>query len=192
MARKGDEGRIPDALLLSALGNKELLHDDLWLSPAQAGMVMGRSARMLEDDRKNGTSPPFIKRGGANGPVRYRLGDVRNFMKSAKTFTSNLEMHAALSFGEFLDTAGPTDRWPFLLHQGTPIDFFKSLTLGDAITDEDTAVVLTLDDYLTKRKEAAWAKQAARERDDVTAFADAETPQDLPSLKDVKPNGGRL
>ncbi|HDR9033314.1 TPA: hypothetical protein QDB07_000763 [Burkholderia vietnamiensis] len=189
---KEDEDQIPPAVLRAAFSDRSKLSDDVLITTAQLAMLLNRKVRTLEEDRKKGLPPPFKKPWGERGGVRYRIGTIRDMIANLEDYNSTLEASIALSFGEFLDTAGPNDRWPFLIHQGTPIDFFKSLGMGDAVTDEDTAVMLTLDDYLTKRKEAAWAQQAARERDDVTAFADAETPQDLPSLKDVKPNGGRL
>lgn len=192
MARKGDQDRIPNEVLWKHLENRTELSDKAWLLPVQAGMLMGRTDRVLEEDRKRGVPPPFMKPWGDNGPVRYEMGDVRAIVLNQRKFNSTLEATIALTFSDFLDTAGPNDTWPFLIHKGTPIDFFKSLGMGDALTDEDQAVMLTLDEYLTQRREAAWAKEAAREREDVRTFADAETPQDLPSLKDLKPDGGRL
>jgi len=190
--RVGEQPRIPDAVIFQHLKNREALNDDLWLVPAQVSMLLGKTERTLEEDRKNGNPPPFMKPWGVTGPTRYTVGAVRDYLTSQATFNTTLEAKIALSFGQFLDTAGPNDEWPFLIHQGTPIDLFKSLTLGDALTDEDTAAILTLDDYLTKRRDAAWAHEAAREAAEVRAFADAEITEPLPSLNDVKPNGGRL
>jgi hypothetical protein len=188
--RTGDQPRIPDAVIFQHLKNREALDDDFWLVPEQVGMLLGRSDRTLEEDRKNGVPPPFKKPWGINGPARYRMGAVRDVLLNSPEFNSTLEAHIALSFGEFLDTAGPDDEWPFLIHKGVPIDFFKSLTLGDALTDEDRAAILTLDEYLSKRSEAAWAQKAAQERDDVRAFADQTITEPLPRLKDLKPDGG--
>ncbi|MDR8731312.1 hypothetical protein [Burkholderia pseudomultivorans] len=179
--RQGDQPRIPDAVIFQHLKNREALDDDLWLVPEQVGMLLGRTDRTLEEDRKNGTPPPFKKPWGMNGPVRYTIGAVRDVLLNRPSFNSTLEANIALSFGEFLDTAGLDDTWPFLIHQGVPVDLFRSLTLGEALSDDDRAVMLTLDEYLTQRHNAARERHVNEGRATLGAAADEATAEPLPA-----------
>lgn len=190
-----------DRMIVAHIHDPEVISDLVQITPAQLELITGRKRKQQEVDRANGVGPKAHTY-GPKGEIRYFASEVRkaygkfnpkNNTAEALLADSDLAVLMGTRFQTFLDNAGPTDRWPFIVHNGVPIDFFASLDLPpEDLSDEDTAAVLTLDDYLTKRREAAWTLQAARERDDVRAFADAETPQDLPSLKDVKPNGGRL
>jgi len=71
-----------------------------------------------------------------------------------------------VSFHDWIDGALPDDEWPFLLRKlKPPIDFFKSLGLGDALSDSDECATLNLDKYLARRSEAAayaFAQEEAR------------------------------
>lgn len=192
-----------DRLIVAHIGNPDALSDMVQITPAQLELITGRKPKQQEEDRRRGVGPKAHTY-GPRGEIRYYIGEVRkanekfkprsNTAESVLAENDDLAVLMRMNFSDYLDNAGPKDPWPFIVRSnGVPIDFFKSLTMApEDLSDEDTAAVLTLDDYLTKRRDAARALEAARERADVQAFADAETPQDLPSLKDVKPNGGRL
>lgn len=191
-----------DRMIVAHIGNPDALSDMVQITPAQLELVTGRSPKQQQEDRRRGIGPkghPY----GPRGEIRYYVGEVRkshetfkprnNTAESVLADSDDLAVLMRMRFDDFLDRAGPNDQWPFIVHNGVPIDFFKSLGMEpDELSDEDTAAVLTLDDYLSKRREAAWAQEAAREAVEVRGYADEVAPQDLPSLKDVKPNGGRL
>ena len=71
---------IPNDLIFAHLSDRQKLSDDLWILPQQLGLLLGRSTDQLEEDRKVGNPPPSMKPHGEKGPVRYRLGTVRDFM----------------------------------------------------------------------------------------------------------------
>ncbi|RAR66889.1 hypothetical protein C7401_102314 [Paraburkholderia unamae] len=187
MAKKNELTPL-DLLILERLDDREKLPDSAWITPQQVGLLMGgRSVEQLEDDRKAGTGPKWAKPFGERGAVRYRMGAVRDFMFGTPEFNNTLEMRIALgapafaSFGTFMAGAGLDDTWPFLVHKGVPVDFFESLTLGDALSDDDRAVVLSLDEYLSQRKAAAVERKVNEDRTALDAAADEAAP-DLPSF----------
>lgn len=157
---------IPTDLLLSKLGDREALSDELWLIAAQVGMLLGRSQDQLAEDRKVGNPPPFKKDGGS---IRYRLGSVRNHMFGLPEFNNTTQARIAAgnaqlgiphsSFLSWIDFAKPDDIWPFLIRRdGGPIDFWASLSLGEQLDDGDTCEWLRLDEYLKLRRRAAWSE----------------------------------
>lgn len=164
---------IPDAIILAHIGDREKLSDDLWLIAPQLSMLLGRSVDQLDEDRKVGNPPPAMKPWGEKGPVRYKMGTVRAFMfgKASTEYNNteharqeiakrNLTTSAFTNFEGFLANARPNDVWPITVHKGTPIDFFRSLGLDDTLTDEDTCQWMTLDEYLERRRSAAWTNEA--------------------------------
>jgi len=188
-----------DRLIVAHIGDPAMLSDMVQITPAQLELITGRKPKQQEEDRRRGVGPkghPY----GPKGEIRYFVGEVRKASamfkprnNTAEAVLADSDLATLLRFDDFLVGAGPKDQWPFIVHNGVPIDFFKSLDLPpEDLSDEDTAAILTLDDYLTKRRDAAWAHEAAREAAEVRAFADAEITEPLPSLNDVKPNGGRL
>jgi hypothetical protein len=68
---------IPDDTILALFSDRAKLSDDLWITPKQLSMLLGRSVDQLCEDRKVGNPPAFMK---PQGGVRYRLGTVRDFM----------------------------------------------------------------------------------------------------------------
>ncbi len=169
---------VPNEIVLAKLSDRSALSDDLWLIPPQVSMLIGRSTDQLEEDRKIGNPPPAMKPWGDKGPVRYRLGTVRDFMLgpagteyantgAARIGIRKLKDAGVLGFAtvnDWLDSARIDDQWPFLVRQNKPpIDFFKSLGLGDELLDTDRVDWLTLDDYLRIRRDAAFAQAAADE-----------------------------
>lgn len=159
---------IPNDLILAHIGDKEKLSDNLWLIPPQLSMLLGRSIDQLEEDRKVGNPPPAMKPWGEKGPVRYKLGTVRDFMFGSASREYNNTEHARqeitkskkhglgfANFASFLAAARPTDVWPMTIHRGIPVDFFFSLGLDDALADEDRCEWMTLDDYLVRRRMSA-------------------------------------
>lgn len=187
---------IPDDLLRSKFADRELLSDELWIVPAQLGMLVGRSLVQLEDDRKVGNPPPCMKPWGEKGPVRYRLGTVRDWMfgPAGQEFNNRAEAKALLAqravlalgfatFQDWLDEAAPADKWPFLVRKhGAPVDFFKSLTLGEALSDEDECAWLSLEDYLTMRGKVAWSKEAQKGADGLDAVMAPGTGERRPQV----------
>lgn len=169
---------IPTELVLAKLSDRASLSDDLWLIPPQVGMLIGRSTEQLEDDRKVGNPPPAMKPWGEKGPVRYRLGSIRDFMlgpagteypntEAARIGIQKLKNAGILGFAtvnDWMDGARLDDQWPFLVRaHKPPIDLFKSLGLGDELKDTDRVEWLTLDDYLRLRRDAASTQAAADE-----------------------------
>lgn len=54
-----------------------------YLTPTQTSAITGFSLRALESMRAKRTGPIYIKIGKAkNGPIRYRLMDIHDWMQS--------------------------------------------------------------------------------------------------------------
>ena len=164
---------IPDALLLALLSDKEKLSDELLITPAQLGLIMGgRSDDQLGDDRQKGLPPKFVKPWGENGQARYKLGTVRAHLAAVCAEYENNEVVKAAfdaqrtraigfatTFPQWLDTAKASDEWPFLIRKtGIPVDFIKALSLPD-LSDDEPCLWLTLDEYLIARQKAGIAAQ---------------------------------
>jgi len=160
---------IPNEIVLAKLGDRQALSDDLWLIPTQVGMLLGRSQEQLEEDRKVGNPPPAMRPWSESGPVRYKLGTIRDMMlgpaseeyvntRAAREGVQKRALLGFATFSDWLDEAKPADEWPFLLRKGkAPVDFWKSLALSEvlALNDEDSCGWLSLDEYLSARREAA-------------------------------------
>jgi hypothetical protein len=141
---------IPDDIVLTRF---EELSPLLRLIPQQVGMVTALTIGQLEDYRKAGKPPRFTNDGG---PVRYFVGDVRDYLLSMRRYTSTREartakdaMVAGLGFSslrDFLDYGKPEDQWPIAIVGGRYVDFFDSLSMG--LSDEDTAEWMSLCEYL--------------------------------------------
>jgi hypothetical protein len=185
---------IPDELILAKFSDRNSLSDDLWLIPPQVSMITGRSVDQLEEDRKVGTPPKSMKPWGEKGPVRYRLGTVRDFMlgPAAEEYSNTTEARIGLkkratmglgfmTFQDWIDGARSTDEWPFLIRNGSaPIDFFKSLGMGEGLRDDDDCEWLRLDDYLAKRRDAAILADSLAEQ--------SELEEDAPLAKSSSPD----
>lgn len=165
---------IPNELLQAKLGNRQELSDLLLITASQLGMIVCRSTDELQEDRKVGKPPPFVQLGEKS--VRYRLGSVRDHLETLPEYHNTTQARLdqakrALGFPSFtswIDGARPSDEWPFLIpKKGPPVDFWKSLTLGDALSDEDECGMLRLDDYLRIRQEQAWIAEGNAEGNDV-------------------------
>lgn len=52
------------------------------LTALEAGKVLGLSSKTLANQRSSGLGPPFIR--NAPGRVRYRYGDLINFIEAAR------------------------------------------------------------------------------------------------------------
>ena len=158
---------ISDDILFAKLGDRQALSDEIWLIAPQVGMLIGRSTSQLNDDRKVGNPPPTMYPFGEKGGVRYRLGSVRDLMFNTKEFANTRQARLELerlataglrfaSFHDWLDGATANDEWPFLIPEnGHPIDFWKSLEMGDSLTDKDRCEMLRLKDYLELRSQSA-------------------------------------
>jgi len=173
---------IPNEILLKELDS---LDGSILIIPEQCGMLIGSSKRQLKDDRKNGSPPPYVKKGGSN---MYRIEDVRNYLKSLAVYQSTSEEFKAklkergsnslgvhLSFADFLNNGSIGDSWTFTLIHGKPIDFIASLSLQ--IEDEEGVACrnLTLDEYLDMR-----LRSANIERSDAEGLKLAGTIGDYP------------
>lgn len=56
-----------------------------YLTPYQASVLTGFSLRALESMRSKGKGPEYVKFGSAkNGPIRYRIEDIRAWMQKHK------------------------------------------------------------------------------------------------------------
>ena len=157
---------ISDDILFAKLGDRNTLSDEIWLIAPQVGMLIGRSTSQLNDDRKVGNPPPAMYPFGDKGGVRYRLGSVRDLMFNTKEFANTRQARVELerlatagarfaSFHDWIDRAKPGDEWPFLLPEnGPPVDFWKSLDMGDRLSDKDQCGMLRLNDYLELRHQS--------------------------------------
>lgn len=157
---------IPNELLFAYVADREKLSDALWIIAAQVAMLLARSVDQLDEDRKVGNPPPAMKPWGVKGPVRYKLGSVRDFMFGSAAEEYNNTEHARQGialreltgltcFEDFLSVGQAQDVWPITIHRGIPIDFFRSLRLDEALSDEDTCEWMTLKHYLNLRLSAA-------------------------------------
>lgn len=156
---------IPNELLFAHVADRDKLSDALWIIAAQVAMLLARSVDQLDEDRKVGNPPPAMKPWGVKGPVRYKLGSVRDFMFGSAAEEYNNTEHARQGialreltgltcFQDFLSVGQAKDVWPITIHRGIPIDFFRSLGLSEALSDEDTCEWMTLDRYLECRRDA--------------------------------------
>lgn len=150
---------VPNDLLLAKLGDREALSDELWLVSSQVGMLLGRSLDQLDEDRKAGVPPPFIPLGPKS--VRYKLGSVRDHMLNRQEYSNTTEARLAsksalLSFSSWMDTALPSDERPFLIRRnGGPVDFWRSLSMGESLEGDEECVWLSFAEYLARRRDAA-------------------------------------
>lgn len=143
---------IPDDIVLTRF---EELSPLLRLIPQQVSMVTALTIGQLEDYRKAGKPPRFTNDGG---PVRYFVGDVRDYLLSMRRYTSTREartekdaMVAGLgfsSFREFLDYGKPDDQWPVAIVNGRYLNFFESLSME--LSDEDTCEWMSLEKYSSR------------------------------------------
>ena len=70
------------------LKNLDTISGLVQIIPPQVGTLLGISNRQLEDNRANGDPPKFVYEGSA---IRYRVGDVRDYLNSKKVFNNTLE-----------------------------------------------------------------------------------------------------
>jgi hypothetical protein len=141
---------IPNDIVLTRF---EELSPLLRLIPSQVSMVTALTIGQLEDYRKAGKPPRFTNEGG---PVRYFIGDVRDYLLSMRRYTSTREARAEKdamvaglgfsSFREFLDYGKPNAQWPVAIVGGRYLDFFESLSME--LTDEDTCGWVSLREYM--------------------------------------------
>lgn len=146
---------IPDDIVLTKLEELSAL---LLLIPRQVSMVTALTMGQLEEYRKAGKPPRFTNEGG---PVRYFIGDVREYLLSMRRYTSTREartekdaMLAGLgfsSFREFLDYGTPEAQWPIAIVGGRYVDFFDSLSME--LADEDTCEWMSLREYLAQSRD---------------------------------------
>jgi hypothetical protein len=135
------------------------LSDDVMLAPGHAAAVLAVSPKTLEDWRGQGIAPPVRSklRDAKTSPVRYRVGDVRDYIRGIASTTSTAATAARQAAIEGLDEpparpgrasrhatvsaffANSTSRetWPFILAEpaGRPLDAVE--TMG---TDTDGPV----------------------------------------------------
>jgi hypothetical protein len=165
---------IPDSLILKHLSDRVELSDEIPLLPQQVAMLLGRSKDQMQEDRKVGKPPPHFKIGGDHGPVRYRLGGVRDFIfsHSEKVSTSTPARPRgsvkASSFSDFIRKGGLEDKWPFTFEatkgKDILIEFFESLARVSELSDEAECMLLSLEEMLNKRISI---EQRAKEKDKV-------------------------
>jgi len=158
---------IPTELVLEKL---DVLAEDIQLIPEQVSMILGISERQLKEDRKEGNKPYSVRQGGS---VRYRVGDVRAYLKEQTVFKNSGEAFAEKLNKEndligFLSNGKLDDSWPFSIIKHKPVDFFESLSI-EMDPEEDYCAWLTLKEYLEKRlafaheERAEWEAQILRE-----------------------------
>lgn len=176
---------IPTELVLTKLHD---LIPEIQLIPAQVEMLLGIGSDQLKQDREDGKPPPFVKQGGV---FRYRLGDVRDYLKSKPVFNNTAQamaekMREIESYSSFMSNAQLDDQWPFAIVGGKPIDFFESLGV-QLDENEDHCEWLTLLEYLDKRKAYGQIEIAKREQRELEALVK----QNLPERDANRIRGGR-
>lgn len=141
---------ISDDIVLTRFDDLSAL---IRLIPSQVSMLTALTIGQLEEYRKAGKPPRFTTEGG---PVRYFIGDVRDYLLSMRRYSSTREartekdaMLAGLgfsSFREFLDYGTPEAQWPVAIVRGRYMDFFESISME--LLDEDTCEWMSLREYL--------------------------------------------
>ena len=178
---------IPTELILRELDN---LTPHILLIPEQVSMLIGSSPEQMKVDRQEGNPPPFTRQGGS---IRYKLGDVRDYLRTKPSFKNDGEAHeyaqkmrALGSFPNFLNQGSLNESWPFTIIKDRPVDFFASLALS--VDDESTCQWLTLEEYLNQRLRAGYQERVDTERKELeTGFNGAV---DLPD-RDHRTPGDR-
>ena len=82
---------ISDEIVLRELST---LDGAILLIPRQVAMIFGISDRQLEEDRNIGRPPPFVKRDGINGAIRYRVEDVRKALADLTVYRTTTQANA--------------------------------------------------------------------------------------------------
>lgn len=158
---------IPNELLLEKL---DALSGLIQIIPEQVSMIVGLSPSKLKENRANGEPPPFVKEGSS---YRYRIEDVRNYLRDKAVFKSTLQMqkHEAeavyLAFGSFTDFMNMgelADQWPFAVIAGKPVEFFTSLAMN-ADEEETECEFLTMEQYLGLRHNCEYQRAAIDEKE---------------------------
>ncbi|WP_186128598.1 hypothetical protein [Burkholderia gladioli] len=78
---------LPDEVVLFHLDD---LSEGIVLVPEQVSMLTGRGLEKLKADRAAGYPPPYVQH-VEGGPHYYRVGDVRDYLKSLKSFQNDAE-----------------------------------------------------------------------------------------------------
>ena len=78
---------LPDKIVLFHLDD---LSEGIVLVPEQVSMLTGRGLEKLKADRAAGYPPPYVQH-VEGGPHYYRVGDVRDYLKSLKSFGNDAE-----------------------------------------------------------------------------------------------------
>lgn len=78
---------LPDDYVLFRL---EDLSEEILLVPEQVSMLTGRGLEKLKADREADNPPPYVQH-EQGGPHYYRVGDVRDYLRSLKSFRNNAE-----------------------------------------------------------------------------------------------------
>ncbi|HDR8956090.1 hypothetical protein [Burkholderia vietnamiensis] len=78
---------LPDEYVLFRL---EDLSEEILLVPEQVSMLTGRGLEKLKADREADNPPPYVQH-EEGSPHYYRVGDVRDYLRSLKSFRNNAE-----------------------------------------------------------------------------------------------------
>ncbi|TAM04890.1 MAG: hypothetical protein EPN70_10010 [Paraburkholderia sp.] len=68
----------------------EDLSEEILLVPEQVSMLTGRGLEKLKADREADNPPPYVQH-EEGSPHYYRVGDVRDYLRSLKSFRNNAE-----------------------------------------------------------------------------------------------------
>jgi hypothetical protein len=63
--------------------------DGVLLDPFKAAIVLDVSVHTLDQRRRKGAPPPYIKMDGSKGLVKYELGEIRRYIQSCKTSSTS-------------------------------------------------------------------------------------------------------
>jgi hypothetical protein len=110
--------------------------DSILLDPVKAAIVLDVSVHTLDQHRRKGLPPPYIKMTGMRGLVKYELGEIRRYIQECKVSSTSA---ASVRWGyQFCD-----GRHNFLLYQNEVIDVVwgkADLTLDALMFGEDVRV----------------------------------------------------
>lgn len=125
--------------------------DSILLDPVKAAIVLDVSVHTLDQHRRKGLPPPYIKMPGMRGLVKYELGEIRRYIQDCKVSSTSA---ASVRWGyQFCD-----GRHNFLLYKDEIIDVVwgKSGQTLDALMSDIQLTVKRL--TWEESFEAEWGK----------------------------------
>lgn len=157
---------ISDEMLIA--GGVHDLDPEILITTAQAAMLLGCAVSGMAERKRSGRPPAPRQPDGRGTKVSYVLGEVLAARRSAPALGNVAarkiqqdHIRGFPTFTAFMAAGHLTDRWPFAIVDGRPVDFFHSLRI--ASFDHDRCAWLSLNQYLEQLRSAARASEATAE-----------------------------